>query len=118
MSWVLLTVAGGVGALLRFALDSAVARRTTGALPYGTLAVNTSGSFALGLVVGLGIGVESSFVVGTGLIGAFTTFSTWMFEAERLGEEGDAATGSVNIVLSVAAGLAAAAAGWAIGASL
>jgi hypothetical protein len=41
-----------------------------------------------------------------------------MFEAERLGEEGDAATGSVNIVLSIAAGLAAAGAGWAIGAAL
>ena len=58
------------------------------------------------------------FVVGTGLIGAYTTFSTWMFETERLGEEGETAFGIANLVVSAAVGLAAAGAGWAIGAAL
>jgi CrcB protein len=118
MSWVLLAAAGGAGSLLRFTLDSAISRRVTGAFPFGTLAVNVSGSFALGLLQGLGVAGESSFVIGTGLLGAYTTFSTWMFETERLGEEGDASTGIANITIGVAAGLAAAGAGWAIGAAL
>jgi CrcB protein len=118
MTWILLAAAGGVGSLLRFALDSAVSRRVTGAFPFGTLAVNVSGSFALGLLEGLGVAGASSFVIGTGLIGAYTTFSTWIFETERLGEEGEAATGVANIAIGIAAGLAAAGAGWAIGAAL
>ncbi len=118
MSWVLLALAGGIGALLRFGLDSAVSRRTAGVFPYGTFAVNMSGSFGLGLLEGLGVTGGSAFVVGTGLIGAYTTFSTWMFEAERLGEDGEAATGVVTIALGAAVGLAAAGAGWAIGAVL
>jgi CrcB protein len=118
MSWILLALAGGVGSLLRFGLDSTVSRRVAGAFPYGTLAVNVSGSFALGLLTGLGVGGESSFVFGTGLLGAYTTFSTWMFETERLGEDGETAIGLANVVLGVAAGLAAAGAGWAIGAAL
>ncbi len=118
MSWVLLALAGGLGALLRFGLDSAVSRRSAGAFPYGTFAVNISGSFGLGLLEGLGVTGASAFVVGTGLIGAYTTFSTWMFEAERLGEEGESTVGVANLVLSAGVGLAAAGAGWAIGAVL
>jgi CrcB protein len=115
MSWILLAAAGGVGSLLRFGLDSAVARRVAGAFPWGTLAVNASGSLVLGLLEGLG---AVSFVFGTGLIGAYTTFSTWMFEAERLGEEGETTIGVANVVISATAGLAAAGVGWAIGAVL
>lgn len=118
MSWVLLALAGGVGALLRFTLDSAVSRRISSAFPIGTLAVNVAGSFALGVLTGRGVGGDSAFVFGTGLIGAYTTFSTWMFETERSAEEGAPTTGLANVAVSIAAGLAAAGAGWAIGAAL
>jgi CrcB protein len=118
MSWVLLAFAGGVGALLRFGLDAAVARRSSGAFPYGTFTVNVTGSATLGLLQGLGVTGTSIFVAGTGFIGAYTTFSTWMLEAERLGEEGETAAGVANLVLSAAAGLAAAGAAWALGAAL
>ena len=84
----------------------------------GTLAVNVSGSFALGLLIGLDVGGDGFLLAGTALLGAYTTFSTWMFETHRLLEEDARATALLNVVLSLAAGLLAAAAGWAIGAAL
>jgi fluoride exporter len=98
---------GGVGALARFLLDGAVSERVASAFPWGTLAVNVSGSFVLGLVGG-------GDLVGTGLLGAYTTFSTWMLETHRLAEEGRVRLAVVNIVGSLAAGLAAAALGRAL----
>ncbi|MEA2496143.1 MAG: fluoride exporter, partial [Thermoleophilaceae bacterium] len=69
---------GGLGALLRFGVSLFVATHT-GRLWLGTLAVNLSGSFTLGLL-------GPSRLVGTGLLGAFTTFSAWMYETRVLSE--------------------------------
>ncbi len=55
---------------------------------------------------------------GTGLLGAFTTFSTWMFDTEHLAQEGRAGFVALNVVLPMVAGLAAAGLGWAAGAAL
>ena len=118
MSWLLLALAGGIGALLRFGLDASIARRAGSTFPFGTFTVNVTGSATLGLLQGLGVTGTTAFVFGTGLVGAYTTFSTWMFEAERLAEEGETAIGVANLAVSAAAGLAAAGAGWAIGAAL
>jgi CrcB protein len=109
---------GGVGAIARFALDGAVSRRIGGAFPYGTLAVNLSGAFLLGVLVGATVGQNAYKLAGTGLIGAFTTFSTWTFESHRLGEDGELRLGLVNFALSLALGLAAAEAGRKLGAVL
>lgn len=116
--WVALVLAGGVGAVLRFGIDAAVEQRVATEFPVGTFAVNVSGSFALGVVVGTHAAGAVAFVVGTGLIGSFTTFSTWMFESQRLAEDGELAPAGWNLALGVAAGLLAAAAGWALGAAL
>ena len=98
---------GGAGALARFLLDGAVTQRTGSAFPWGTLAVNASGSFVLGLVAGAGLDTDAYRLVATGLVGAYTTFSTWMLESHRLGEEGRWRLGALNIVASVAVGLVA-----------
>jgi CrcB protein len=118
LAWVGVVLLGGVGAVLRFRVDGAIGGRVKSDFPYGTFAVNVSGSFALGLLTGAGATDTALFVAGTGLLGSFTTFSTWMFETERLGEEGEAALGVANLAASIAAGLAAAGAGWALGAVL
>ncbi len=76
------------------------------------------GSFALGLLTGLGVGGDGLLLAGVAALGSFTTFSTWMLETERLAEDGEYGLGVANIVGSVALGLAAAGLGWAIGASL
>jgi fluoride exporter len=105
---------GGLGALGRFLLDGLVSERVGGEVPAGTLAVNLSGSLVLGLVIGLALRGDGLVVVGTGLLGSYTTFSTWIFESHRLAEEGRGAIAVANLVLSVAAGVAAVALGRAI----
>lgn len=99
---------GGAGAVLRFLLDGTVSTRFGRALPYGTLAVNVSGSLALGVLVGASVAGDASRLVATGLVGAFTTFSTWTFETHRLAEDGQLRAGAINVLVSLALGLLAA----------
>ena len=94
---------GGVGALARWTLDGLVSARWGREFPLGTLAVNLTGAFTLGLLV------------GTAALGSYTTFSTWMFESHRLGEDGERRLAVANLAVSLAAGLLAALAGWALG---
>jgi fluoride exporter len=107
--------AGGAGAVARLLIDGAVSARAGRGLPVGTLAVNLSGAFLLGLLVGLAPGSDALEVAGTGLLGGYTTFSTWMFESHRLAEDGRGRAALANLAGSLALGLAAAALGRAIG---
>jgi CrcB protein len=109
---------GGVGAIARFALDGAVASRAGRAFPYGTLAVNILGSFLLGVLVGAALSASTYRLIGTGLIGAFTTFSTWMLESHRLGEDRRLDVGLANFAVSLVLGVTAAWAGRHLGRSL
>jgi CrcB protein len=109
---------GGVGAISRFLLDGAVAGRAGRDFPYGTLAVNVLGSFILGLLVGAAVRGDAYDVAGTGLLGSFTTFSTWALESHRLGEDGQLRLGALNFVVSLILGLAAAWAGRHLGGAL
>lgn len=106
---------GGVGAIARFGLDGVVAQRTGREFPYGTLAVNVLGAFVLGALVGAAVSEDTSRLWGTGLVGAFTTFSTWTLESHRLGEDGELRLGALNFLVSLIAGLAAAWAGRHVG---
>jgi CrcB protein len=96
---------GGLGALGRFALDGAVARRFAGSFPLGTFAVNVVGAFLLGVVAGAVASEDASRLLATGALGAFTTFSTWMLESHRLAEEGRGGIGAGNFAISLAAGI-------------
>lgn len=116
--WLAVGVLGGVGALGRFLLDAAVSLRLGRQFPAGTLAVNTSGALLLGLLVGLGDGGQVLLLAGVATLGSYTTFSTWMLESHRLGEDGELGLATANLAASLLAGLAAAAAGWALGAGL
>lgn len=109
---------GGVGAIVRFRVDAFVQLRAAGEFAFGTLVVNVLGSFALGVLTGAGVGGDALLLAGTAVLGSFTTFSTWMLETERLGEDGDDRIAALNVVVSLAAGLTAALAGWGVGARL
>jgi CrcB protein len=111
MLWAGVVVLGGVGAVLRFMVDRAVARRVARSFPVGTLTVNISGAALLGVLSGLAVPREAALLAGTALIGSYTTFSTWMLETQRLGEERQIRPAVANIVVSVVLGLAAAALG-------
>ena len=111
-------VLGGAGAIARVLLGGAVARRLGRAFPFGTLAVNLLGSFVLGVLVGAALSGDAYRVVGTGLIGAFTTFSTWALESHRLGEDGRLGLGVLNFAVSLVLGIAAVWAGRRLGLAL
>lgn len=78
--------AGGLGALARHGVRQAVQVRLSTERPFGTAAANVIGSALLGALVGAGSDQEVLRVLGTGFLGGFTTFSTWMVEAWALTE--------------------------------
>ena len=106
--WIGVVALGGVGAVLRFVVDRAVAARVFRSFPFGTLTVNLSGAVVLGLLSGLTLSYHVALLAGTAFVGSYTTFSTWMFETQRLGEERQIWPALANIVVSVVLGVAAA----------
>ena len=107
LAWVGVGALGGLGALARFVLDGAVAGRLGRSFPFGTLAVNISGALVLGVLAGATLGDDTYRVLGTGFVGAYTTFSTWVLESHRLGEDGQIRLGALNFLVSLALGVAA-----------
>jgi CrcB protein len=116
--WTGVGLVSGAGAVLRITLHRVVQERRADVFPLGTLAVNVLGSLILGVLPGAGVGGDAGLLLGTALLGSFTTFSTWMVESERLAAEGESTFAAANIVVSVALGLAAVALGWALAAAL
>jgi fluoride exporter len=106
--WAAVAFLGGVGSVLRFVIDRAVARRAARAFPFGTLAVNISGATLLGFLGGLALSNDAALLAGTAFVGAYTTFSTWMLETQRLSEERQMRSALGNIVVSVVLGMTAA----------
>ena len=112
LTWVGVACFGALGALARFRVDSTVSARLPSDFPIGTLVVNLTGSFALGVLVGASATDRVAFVLGTGFTGGYTTFSTWMLETERLGEAGELVLLLRNLWLSMLTGFGLAAAGY------
>ena len=113
--WLCVGVLGGLAAAARFLLDAVVSSGAGGQAPVGTLMVNLSGSVVLGLLVGVALAGDAYLLAGTAVIGSYTTFSTWMLESQRLGEDGRRWILLANVAASLVLGVAAAALGRAIG---
>ncbi len=109
--WAAVPLIGGLGAVLRFLVDRAVSKRIGSAFPYGTLVVNISGALLLGFLAGMALRPHLALLAGTAFVGSYTTFSTWMLETHRLGEERQLWPAVANIGVSLALGLAAAGCG-------
>jgi CrcB protein len=116
--WIAVALVGGLGASARLLLHRLIERRVGRAFPFGTFAINISGSLVLGLLIGLAVTGDLLLIAGTATIGSYTTFSTWMLETQRLAEDGKLRGATLNIVASLVLGVAAAALGRAIGARL
>ena len=112
MNYVLIFVGGGIGATLRYGLQGVVYRFSSAGFPYGTLVVNVLGSFGIGLLMSVS---EERFVVSPplrlfltiGILGGFTTFSSFSFETIALLRDGSYLLGFVNVGASVLVCLAA-----------
>ena len=114
--WIWWIAAGGaVGSVIRYGVGLALA---SSRFPWATLGVNVIGSLALGFVLTWSAGrwsAEVSVPVTVGLLGGFTTFSTFSWETFTLLQAGRAAEGAVYVALSVVGGLAAALLGYSLG---
>jgi CrcB protein len=92
LAWVGFVVAAAIGAPLRYLVDGYVGDRVEGVFPWGTLVINVTGSFVLGVLTGLALyhafPKTPKVILGTGFCGAYTTFSTFTFETVNLVEEG------------------------------
>jgi len=112
VKWLLLFLGGGLGASLRFALATWVDARLPLAFPWGTLAVNAAGCFAIGLVATYAdehhvIGPAARLFLVAGMLGGFTTFSTFGLETWSLVEDRMPWLALANVVASVVVGLIA-----------
>jgi fluoride exporter len=116
--WCAVAGVGGCGAIARFLLDGAVSARLGGPFPVGTFVVNLSGAFLLGVLTGLRLTPGELLIAGTATLGSYTTFSTWILESQRLTEDGDPRGAAVNLLLSLALGVVAAALGRTLGVQL
>ncbi len=113
----LVATLAGLGAVARVRLGDAL-----GGAPRATLLLNLGGAFALGVLTGAGVTGDAALLVGTAVLGSFTTFSTWMSEEDRLlrgdrdaGMPPDPAAAARLLVLATAGGGLALALGWALG---
>lgn len=115
MNWLLVITGAAVGAPLRYLTDRAIQRKHDTVFPWGTLVVNVAGCLVLGLLTGAAsaghVSPHLQLLIGTGLCGALTTYSTFSYETLRLTETGAAFHAAANVILSVTAGLGAAFAG-------
>ncbi len=116
MIWFAIAIAGALGASTRYLVDHLVSTRLSGVFPWGTFTINVSGSFLAGIVTGLllagRVSAATATVVAGGFLGAYTTFSTAMYETARLLEDGATRAAFGNLLLPLAASVAAAALGW------
>jgi CrcB protein len=120
MQLIAVALGGAVGAAARYLLGGAVHRLIPGFFPYGTFVVNMVGCLAFGLLAGL---AESRFVIGPaarafvliGVIGGFTTFSSFIFESFELVRGGQILPAAANVAGQVIIGFVALWAGYAAG---
>jgi CrcB protein len=116
MKWWLVFAGGGVGSALRYAVGLWVESRTGPGFPWGTFAVNATGCFLIGVIATLAdehtwITPPARLLLVTGLLGGFTTFSSFGMETWQLVADGRPGLALANAVASVATGLAAVAIG-------
>jgi len=113
----LIAVAGGLGAASRLIVDGLVRDRVPTSFPWATVLINVSGSFLLGVLVGLGAGDRWQAVMGTGFLGGYTTFSTASFETAGLLLDRRPLAAAANGLGVLVACVAAASGGYALGAA-
>ncbi len=117
---VMIALGGSVGALLRYSVSGWAQKLGSGSFPLGTLVVNVSGCLAIGLLVALFAGPhlireEIRLAILVGVLGAFTTFSTFGAETLALVNAGQVRLAVLNVVLSNGCGLASAWIGYRLG---
>jgi fluoride exporter len=115
----LVGLAGAAGALARYLLGRLVVERTKTTFPWGTLLINVSGAFLIGLLFGLTgqkvISIQTQTILATGFLGGYTTFSTMSWESVQLIKGGTIRQSALYLTANFVPGLLAAALGIVLG---
>lgn len=111
MNILVIAIGGALGSVARYLFSSAVLRATGSLFPVGTFAVNVVGCFVFGAIAGAAeqrvqLTPELRLFLLVGVLGGFTTFSSYAFESFSLMRDGQFAGAAVNVVGQVVAGLA------------
>lgn len=107
LGWVAVGLLGGLAAGARYLVDAEVSRRWEHTFPFGILFVNLAGAFLIGIVAGSALEGQMLVIVAGGIIGSFTTFSTWILDSHLLVRADLARFAWLNIAVSSVGGLAA-----------
>lgn len=122
MTSLVVFVGAGLGGLLRYALGGWVQESSGSTFPWGTLVINVSGSVALALVYavleGTRLTPQYRAFIGIGILGGYTTFSTFSYEAMRLLQDAQWGRAGAYVLASVAGSLAGALVGFRIGVNI
>jgi fluoride exporter len=110
IKYLMVAAGGAVGSTLRFWVGGSMANRLGTRFPYGTFAVNCTGSFLIGLVITLiaerpNVNPNWRYLIGVGFIGGYTTFSAFEYETFQSMQDGKMLIASLNVILSVSIGL-------------
>src|ERR1700689_3826004 len=111
MKYLMVAIGGALGSVLRFWLGSYIGGRLGNRFPYGTFAVNMTGSFLIGVVLTVLAGktqwsLNWRYLIPIGFIGGYTTFSAFEYETFRLFQDGQMVSAMLNVALSVVIGFA------------
>lgn len=111
MNFVFVGIGGAFGSLLRYKLGEIISKKCSKGFPVGTFVINITGAILLGIVSGLGISKDMYLLLGEGFLGAYTTFSTFMYEGFNLFQERE----KLNAISYILGSLILAIIGYALG---
>ncbi len=117
MDLLLVGIGGVCGGLARYQLGKIISQKLKTAFPAGTFIINITGAFLLGLVTSLDIGKNYYILLGDGFLGAYTTFSTFMYEGFNLFQDNNKLNAIIYILSSAILGIIGYIVGFAIGKS-
>lgn len=107
MNFILLGIGGAFGSITRYKIGTIISSRTNSKFPWGTFIINITGAFLLGLVTSLNVNKNLSLLLADGFLGAYTTFSTFMYEGFNLFEDRKKLNAFIYILSSLILGVMA-----------
>lgn len=105
MQYLLVGIGGIFGSIVRYALGKIISERSVSIFPIGTFAINITGAFLLGLLSSESLGENLYVLFGDGFLGAYTTFSTFMYEGFNLFQEREIINAFTYVMLSLIIGI-------------